>query len=93
MGTVLQKVGKVVRCRTVIRARGSPRDLDKAYFRGDDYTQAEVPGHRAGRAGDRVPGFGNTDNQLACSPLGQEAGSGAVVDPDAEEAEGKTWED
>ena len=46
--------------------------------------QAEAPGRRVGRAGDRVPDFDNTDNQLACSPSALEAGWGAVVDPGAE---------
>lgn len=90
MGTVLLEVGRGACCRKVTRARHSRRDLGRAYLRVDDYKQAGALGRRSGRADDRVPGFDSTHNPLACNPLAREAGWGAaVVDRDAEEAEGK----
>lgn len=47
--------------------------------------QAVALGRRVDRADDREPGFDSTNNQLACSLSAQEAGWGAVVDPDAEQ--------
>ena len=90
--TVPLEVDRVARCHKVTRARHSRRDLGKVYPRVDGYMQAEVLGHRVDRADDRVPGFDNRDNRLACSPSALEAGWGAVVHPDAEEAEGTALE-
>ena len=88
VGTVQVEVGRVVGCRKVTRALYSRRDLGMVYLHVDGYTQARALGRRGGKVDDRVPGFDNTDNPLACNPLAREAGWDAAVDPDAEEAEG-----
>lgn len=85
--TVPWEFGRVASYRRVTRARHSRCDLDKVYLRVDGYMQEGGLGRRVGRADNGVSGFDSTDNQLACNPLAREAGWGAAVDPDAEEAE------
>ena len=86
-GTVPLWVDRLARWRTVTRERHSQGGLDRVFLRVDGYTQAKALARRVGRAGDRVPGFGNTGTQLACKPSALEGDWDAAEEPGAEEAE------